>query len=407
MPPIPPTTSVPPIVFTPQGPIIPPDSDILAGVQVDMNTAFGGGLNPALETPQGQLASSTAAIISDKDAEIALICNQVDPQYATGRFQDAIARIYFLTRKPATSTAVTCNLSGLSDTTVPAGTLAQDTEGNTYVLLGDADIPVSGAVSSSWANIATGPIPCPAGTLIRVYQAVPGWDTITNPTDGVLGQNVESPSEFEFRRQQSVALNGQGTTDAILANVFAVANVLDCYVIDNPKGIVVDKGSTNYPMLPHSLYVAVVGGLDADIAQAIWGKKDTGCDYNGNTSETVLDMAYDYPQPSYEILFERPAPLAIKFAVQIVNNPSLAANTTSLIQAAIVARFNGTNGTARERIAGLIIAANYYGPVSAVGSNVIPISILVGTTSATLTSQPVGIDQVPTLSLSDITVMFV
>lgn len=407
MPTPPPTTSVPPIVFTPQGVIIPPDSDILAGVQVDMNTAFGGGLNPALETPQGQLASSTAAIISDKDSEIALIVNQVDPQYATGRFQDAIARIYFLTRKPATPTAVTCNLGGLNATPILAGTLAQDTNGNTYVLLGDVTIPSSGAVSSSWANLQTGPIPCPAGSLNRVYQAVPGWDTITNPTDGTLGQNVESPSEFEFRRQESVAGNAQGITDAILAQVFAVANVLDCYVIDNPKGFVVDKGSTNYPMLAHSLYVAVVGGLDADIFPAIWNKKNTGCDYNGNTTGVVLDMAYSYPQPSYDVSFERPAPLAIKYAVQIVNNPSLPSDIVQQIQAAIIARFNGTNGTARERIGGLVIAANYYGPVSAVGNNVVLISIQVGTSVANQNSQAIGIDQAPTLSASDIGVTLV
>src|ERR1035441_9639730 len=70
-------SSVPQIRFTPQGPIIPTNGDILAGVQIDINYAFGGGVNPALTTPQGQLASSTAAIISDKDSEIAYIVNQI------------------------------------------------------------------------------------------------------------------------------------------------------------------------------------------------------------------------------------------------------------------------------------------------------------------------------------------
>ena len=122
-----------------------------------MNAAFGGGLNPALETPQGQLASSQTAVIADKNSEIALIVNQVDPLYASDRFQDAIGRIYFLDRKPATATAVTATLGGLSGTVVPAGTFAQDTSGNTYVLLGDVTIGAGGTVSSSWQNIATGP----------------------------------------------------------------------------------------------------------------------------------------------------------------------------------------------------------------------------------------------------------
>ena len=98
-------SSVPKLKFTTAGVTVPAETDVLAGVQADMNAAFGGGLNPALETPQGQLASSQAAIIGDKNNEIAYFVNQVDPQYSADRFQDAIARIYFLTRKPATSTA--------------------------------------------------------------------------------------------------------------------------------------------------------------------------------------------------------------------------------------------------------------------------------------------------------------
>ena len=99
-------SSVPKIQFTPAGLVIPAETAVLAGVQDDINAAFGGGLNPALETPQGQLASSQAAIIGDKNNEFALFVNQVDPQYSADRFQDAIARIYFLTRKPATPTSV-------------------------------------------------------------------------------------------------------------------------------------------------------------------------------------------------------------------------------------------------------------------------------------------------------------
>ena len=172
-------SSVPQIRFTPQGPIIPTNGDILAGVQIDINYAFGGGVNPALTTPQGQLASSTAAIISDKDSEIAYIVNQVDPQYATGRFQDAIGRLTvgMAPRFQAAGTAVACILTGPGGV-VPAGTLAQDTAGNTYALLGAVTIPGSGSVMSSWQNVAAGPIPCPAGSLTQVYQAVSGWDTI-------------------------------------------------------------------------------------------------------------------------------------------------------------------------------------------------------------------------------------
>lgn len=401
-------SSVPKIQFTPAGLVIPAETDILAGVQADMNAAFGGGLNPGLETPQGQLASSQAAVIGDKNNEVALIVNQVDPQYAADRFQDAIGRIYFLTRKPATPTAVTATLGGIAGTVVPAGTFAQDTSGNTYALSGDATIGIAGTVDAEFQNIQTGPIPCAAGTLTSVYQAVPGWDTITNAADGTMGANVESRADFEYRRKNSVALNGKGTPQAIYAAVFDLLDVLDVYVKDNPSGNTVNTGPTNYPILPHSIYVAAVGGTDADVAAAIWRKKDTGCDYNGNTTVTVTDDAgYSYPQPTYTVKFERPAALPVLFAVSLVNDPSLPSDIVARVKAAIIARFNGADGTTRERIGSLILASRYYGAVVSVASNVSLISVLIGTVTATLSQVSVGIDQKPTLSANDIVVTLV
>jgi len=398
-------SSVPQISFTPAGLVLPTEAAVLAGVQADINAAFGGGVNPALETPQGQLASSEAAVIADKNAEVALIVNQIDPQYADGRFQDAIARIYYLTRKPATSTSVTATLGGVASTVIPAGTLAQDTGGNTYSLTANATVGVGGTVNAEFQNIATGPIPCPASSLIKVYQSISGWDTITNSADGTLGQDVETREDFEFRRKNSVAINAKGTPESIYAAVFAVDNVLDAYVIDNPTGVAVNTGATNYPVLAHSVYIAVVGGIDADIAAAIWSKKDLGCDYNGNTSASVTDTSgYSYPYPTYTVKFERPGPLAIKFAVSIVNSPSLPSDIVTLTKNAIVARFNGTDGTARERIGSTIFASRYYGAVPGSASL---ISILIGTSSATLTQVSVGIDQKPTLSTSDIAVTLI
>ena len=402
------SSSVPRIQFTLAGLVIPPESEILSGVQTDMDAAFGGGLNPALETPQGQLASSETAIIGDKNNEIAYIVNQVDPRYADGRFQDAIGRIYFLTRKPAIPTAVTATLNGLPGTVIPVGTLAQDTSGNTYASSGSAIIGPTGVVDVEFQNIVNGPIPCATGTLTLVYQAIAGWDTITNADEGTPGSLVESRVDFEYRRANSVALNAHGTPNSIYAEVFNIDDVIDVYVKDNPAGTTVLTGPTDYPMLPHSIYVAAVGGTDAEVAEAIWRKKDVGCDYNGNTSVTVTDPSgYNYPPPTYVVKFERPAALPILFAVDIANDPGLPANFVPLVKAAIIARFNGADGSARERIGSRILASSYYAPIVRVASTVSLISVQIGTVTATLQQVLVGIDQKPTLDPDDIEVTLI
>ena len=132
-------TNVPNIQFTPTGLVVPQESDILNGVLADYNQAFGGGMNLALETPQGQLASSETAIIAAKNASIVEFVNQVNPDTASGFMQDAIARIYFLDRIPGAPTSVVCTCVGGQGTVIPVGAQAQDTSCNLYVCISRPD----------------------------------------------------------------------------------------------------------------------------------------------------------------------------------------------------------------------------------------------------------------------------
>lgn len=402
-------TNVPPVQFTPTGLVVPQESEVLAGVQADFNDAFGGALNPALETPQGQLASSTAAIIADNNAVFAEFVNQVNPDTASGFMQDAIARIYFLDRQPAAPTVVQCEIVGNAGTIIPVGAQAADTSGNIYSCTQAGIIPPGGTITLTFANVQDGPIPCPANTLTVIYRAIPGWDTVNNPSPGVLGADVESQAAFAYRRAQSVALNARGSLPSIYSAVFDVEDVLDVYVTENVTNAVVNVGATNYALAPHSLYVAAIGGTDADVAKAIWTKKDTGCDYNGNTTVIVTDdSGYLPPLPTYSVKFQRPAALPIKFAVEIQDDPNLPADIVDLVKAAIIATFNGTNGGQRVRIGSLLLASKFYAPVISTAPGVVSVlSILLGSSTPTLNSQLIGIDQAPTVVASDITVTLV
>lgn len=403
------STNVPPIQFTPTGLVVPQESEILNGVLNDWDAAFGGGMNKALETPQGQVASSETAIIADANAVFAEFVNQIDPDTASGFMQDAIARIYFLDRIPGAPTVVSCTLTGALGTIIPVGAQAQDTSGNLYVSLQQVTIPVTGNIPCQFANVANGPIPCPANTLNSIFRAIPGWDAINNSLEGVLGQNVETQAAFAYRRAQSVALNARGSLQSIYAAVFDVEGVDDVYVAENFTNDPVTIGSTDYPLVPHSLLVSVIGGTDPDVANAIWTKKDVGCDMNGNTSVVVTDTSgYSPPLPTYTIKFLRPTPLPIKFRVDLTDSDNLPSNIVALVKAEIIAAFTGADaGGARVRIGALLLASKFYPGVIGIGPEVSVLTILIGTSSPTLTSILIGVDQAPTVSAGDITVNLV
>lgn len=398
-------TNVPSVVFGATGVVLPAEADVLTGVQSDINQAFGGGVNPALNTPQGQLSQSLTAIIGDKNNQIAEVANQVNPDYADGRWQDEIGRIYFIDRNPAEATAINVTCVGLSGTVIPVGAKVSDANGNIYACTAAGTIPTGGSISLQFACAVYGPTAVPA--TVSIYQTVVGWDTATI-TGGTVGSNVESRADFEYRRRNSVALNGKGSLPSIYANVFAVSGVLDVYVAENTTNAPITVGSSNYSLAPHSIYVAAVGGTAANIAQAIWLKKDVGADYNGNTSVVVTDTSgYNIPYPTYTVKYQVPASLPILFAVQIANNSALPSNIVALVQNAIISAFSGGDGGPRARIGSTIFASRFYIPVAAIGMNVSILSILIGTSSATLASLTVGIDQSPTVTAANISVTLV
>ena len=402
------TTNTPIKQYTLTGLVVPKENELLAGVQLDYNDALGGNLNQALETPQGQLASSTTAIIANNNANWLWLLNQINPDYADGFMQDAIARIYFINRKPGTYTIVPCQCLGSQGTIIPLNAQAKDTNGNLYLCVQSGTIGISGTVTLAFACSVPGPISCNANSLTTIYQAIPGWDRINNEQAGVPGRLVESRSDFAYRRQNSVAINAHGSLASIYAEVFNVPDVIDVYSAENTTSQTIFIGATNYPLLPHSFYIAAVGGSSSDIAAAIHRKKNEGSDYNGNTTVNIIDnVNYEYPYPSYEVKFNIPDSLPILFAISIKNNPSMPADVVQRIKTAIVNAFSGVDGGQRSRIGVDMYASRFYAPVSLIDPTVNVISIKIGAVIANIDIVSVGIDQFPTVSESDIVVTLV
>lgn len=402
-------SNVPPLEILPTGVVVPESVDIRQGILVDTNEAFGGDMDIVTpSTPQAYLADKLTDNIRDSNAAIAYMVSQMDPATSEGRMQDGIARIYYLERKPATSSVVQALCTGQLGAILPLGSLAQDDDGNLWQSTADAVFPVSGEVTVQFACVQTGPITLGIGQLTRIAQIVPGWDAITNLGAATAGSNVESRAAFEARRRESVARNAHGTPAAIRSAVWDVEGVIDVFAYDNYTNTVLPYGATAYPIAPHSIYIAVIGGEAQDIADAIFAKKDLSCGMDGNTSVTVQDTeGYSFPYPSYQIQFEIPAALPVKFLVQLVNNPGLPPDIIAQTKARVLSTFIGADGSQRARIGGTIFASSYYAGVASISSSVAIVQIKVGDTVANADQLIVGIDQAPTLDEADITVVLV
>lgn len=402
-------TAVPPAVFVPTGFQLPAAVDVLNGVMADMDAACGGGMNlDQLENPLGQMASSFTAIISDKNDQIASLVDQVDPAFAADRMQDAIARIYFISRFPAVATAVPVVCSGAEGVVIPVGSRIKGVDGQYYASVVAGTI-VGGNVTITFNNASTGPIPCGVGNLTtalgaQIATTVSGWDSVANTAEGTLGNNVESRTQFEARRALSVAKNALGTLAAVRGNILAVSGVLDAYVVENVLPTPQTISGVLVP--PNSLYVSVIGGDPNVIARAIWLRKSVGCGTGGNTTVQVSDPSYDAPAPSYPISFEVPTSVPLLVAVTIEDGPGVPTNALQLVQNAIVAAFAGADGGARAKLGQRLLASKFVDPLEDIGAWVQVVSVTFGVASPTLLSLQLPINQVLTIEPNNITLVF-
>lgn len=380
-------TDVPLPTFGPFGFTSPEELAILAGVFADMNSAFGGNLNLSLSTPQGQWATSLAAVIGASNDLFVDFTNQVDPAFASGRMQDAIARIYYLTRRGAIPTTVEARCSGATGVTIPVGALARATDGTIFAATTAGTIQTSGYVDLPFAALTTGPIDLPIGALSTIYRTIPGWDSVTNLTAGLTGRNAETREELEDRRAQSVAGNATGILPAVRGSVLSIPGVIDAFVTENPNPSPITVGGVS--ILAHSLYVSVYGGTDVEVATAIWLKKPPGCNYTGATTVIIADTNSGYlTPPTYTVKFDRAAATPVDFDVEIASGPGVPGDAGVQIEAAIAAVFPSL-----ARIGQSLYASAFTCAIAALGPWVRLLSIEVDGGAV----KTIDIDQIPTL----------
>lgn len=395
---------IPKPTITDKGIIAPSSDEVLQGLWDVFIAAFGTDINQSLNTPQGQLSTSLTATLRDRDDQMIQLMNQIDPQYATGIWQDAIAQLYFLTRQGATRSRAQVIFYGLAGSIIPLGFRIQDQAGNIWTTTSQVTIQANGEAIAIVECSVIGAVIAQPDSITQIVEALAGVDRVTNPSAAITGRTAESREDFEIRRADSVSANSKNTDSAVRGALANLPNVVDVWVKSNHETTPVTMGVTNYPVTQHSILVSVVGGDDQSIAWEMLVKAGTGCGFVGNTTVTVTDNdALAIDPPEYTIKFLRPTATTVKFKVTLADVSKMSSQDENAIKNAILTALQ--SGRTRARIAQNLRAVQYVVPVSG-STDLELISIEVSTDGTTWVDQvQLGVDQVPVCSLSDIQVV--
>lgn len=296
------------------------------------------------ETPQGGIANAITLVKDDLVRNNAYIANQFNPNLAKGTFLDAIGSLTGTRRFKATFTMVyDVELRGSANTYIPDTLTAVTSDGNEFKIVSSTVIGLNGIVKANFKAVKEGSIPCVAGALDTVSTSVLGLESITNPNDGVLGEDKENDIRFRRRREQTLAIQGTGTTEAIISGLYSLPSVRSLKFLENQASIPVTIEDVD--LVANSVWVCVDGGTDEEIARMIKAKKNDGCALNGDTEVSIID---EYSGQTLVYKFDRPEEIPILLRIT-VKNSSLSPQT--LIPFACMEWANGN----LERDEGLIV----------------------------------------------------
>lgn len=359
------------------------------------------------ETPAGQLIDGQTALASEKDNDMVYIANMFNPKNATGVWQDALAAIYFLNRKIALPTYVTCQVRGAYGTTIPYGALVQDVNGYTFLNTSVVVIGSSGTANIYVRCTETGAVEVAPNTVTQIVTTVPGWDSVSNPSAGVTGRDEESQAAFENRRAGSVGKNSHGAVASIYGTIADLNNVVAVLVLENTTNT--DKTIKGVTLAGHSVYISVYGGDNTDIARAIYNKIDGGVGTQGNTMLTynpASDNIADQPDALYTYYIERPD--TVETAVKVTVSDDETTGLTNAIKEAVVENFNGNSSFRRVKMGDTLYASRFYADVIKAGVTMLE-NIEIKYPSATgsyADSIDIPASELPTISVDDVTVVY-
>ena len=385
-------------------------SVIRANIAQEWKNAFADPTLPELdtnaETPAGQLIDGETALASEKDNELIFLSNQFNPKNAVGAWQDALGAIYFISRKIALPTYVTCQAEGAYGTVIPYGAIVQDTNGYTFMNTAPATINASGQATLIVRCTEMGAVEVTSGSVNKIVTTVPGWDRVTNAAAGVTGLEVESQAAFESRRVQSVAKNAHGSVASVFGAIADINDVTALLILENTTNV--DKTEKGVTIAGHSVYISVYGGADNEIAKAIYNKIDAGCGTNGNTMVSYNPVSDDATQPDmlYSYYIERPTAVSTGIVVTVADEQTT--TLTNAIKEAVVNNFNGNSGYRRVKMGDTLYASRFYADVIKAGvTKLETIQIKYPLSATAADSVNVDADEIPTISVDNVTVTYV
>jgi uncharacterized phage protein gp47/JayE len=260
-------------------------ADILAWLQDQYRTIYGSDVDLDPDTQDGQfLAVISLAFNQINDSGIATY-NAYSPTSAQGVGLSSVVKINGIKRLIPSSSSVVVKLIGQAGTIVTNGLVSDNLNLNSQWLLPETVvIPNTGEIEVTAISTILGSVSAGIGTITRILNPQPGWQSVTNLSAAIPGAPVESDAALRRRQAISTAGPAQSVRSGIEGAIANVIGVIRVKVYENDSNVTDSDGIPS-----HSISPVVEGGDIGQVANAIALRKTPGTGTYGTTSQLVTD----------------------------------------------------------------------------------------------------------------------
>lgn len=236
----------------------------------------------------------------------------------------------------------------------------------------------------------TGPNIQAPNTINTIATPQLGLDSVSNPLSATIGTNRESDEDYRIRFRDTKFQRATNIIEALYSALYTLDSVNNVAIYDNDTDIIDTNG-----VLPHSFWTIVDGGLETDIARAIWLNRPTGIRSQGGLSIDILD-SQGYTRT---VKFSRPSNVDIHVEMTLTTNTNFPVDGIDQIKKNLI------NHIQALRIGEDVVFSRLYTPINSVaGHQVDSLAISVDGVTFSASNIAIGLDQKAVLTANNITI---
>jgi uncharacterized phage protein gp47/JayE len=246
-------------------------TDLVSKMELAAKDVWGESVDTSDTELLGHFIRQAALIGAEINETLQDVLDVLSSANVTGTRLEHLFSLLDLPRQSAAYSTVALTYTVAAATTIPAGHRVRTAAGVIFQTIADLVFVGAGSASTSAQCTEYGPFDAAIDEVCIPVTTVYGLTSVTNAAAAIPGRLRETDPQYKERHTAAVATSGEDDIAGIYSAVSDVSGVSDCRVVEGTGTIT----------------VSVIGGADADVAEAIDNNRTAGISTLGDQSVDV------------------------------------------------------------------------------------------------------------------------